>query len=266
MNDNTKQILEALIPQVETRETIQELLSLKDEQFNAIEPDLSKTIQDTLNDPTIDRAEINKELSRNPIEHQDLVDTITQANGVVDADETLSIQKKSFLKKLFQGSVDMLTSIQENPRQKVKVQIKKLSPDAVLPTYAHDYDAGADIYTIKDEHIPAHKTQIIDTGFAVGIPKGYEIQIRARSGMSLKTKIRIANAIGTIDCGYHNGVGVIVDNISSKPIDIPKGTRIAQMLIKEIPMIEWEEVDELSGEDRGGGFGSTDKKDEKTED
>ena len=80
----------------------------------------------------------------------------------------------------------------------VDIKIKKLREDAIIPTYAHTSDAGADIYAIEDTDIPPHKTVIVKTGIAVSIPNNYEIQIRPRSGLSSKTNLRIANAPGTI--------------------------------------------------------------------
>ena len=137
---------------------------------------------------------------------------------------------------------------------------RKITEDAVLPTYAHDTDAGADIYAVEDYKLAPHSTTIVKTGLKIAIPAGYEIQIRPRSGLSLKTNLRIANAPGTIDAEYRGEVGVIVENTGNLTATISKGDKIAQMVVMPVPMIKWEEVDELSQTSRGeGGYGSTDK-------
>lgn len=103
------------------------------------------------------------------------------------------------------------------------------------------------------------ETIVIPVGFRVELPKGYEMQVRPRSGNSAKTKIRIANSPGTIDSDYRGEVGVIVDNIGDEPIIIFDGDRIAQAVIQEVPSVSLEQVDSLELKtNRGeGGFGST---------
>jgi dUTP pyrophosphatase len=101
-------------------------------------------------------------------------------------------------------------------------------------------------------------TVIVKTGIKVAIPIGYEIQIRPRSGLSYKTGLRVANAPGTIDSDYRGEVGVIMYNTSDENITIFKGDKIAQMVLSEVPMIKWNEVESLDETERGeGGFGST---------
>ena len=132
--------------------------------------------------------------------------------------------------------------------------------DAVIPEYAHVTDAGADIYAIEDMAVKPHTTVLVRTGLKVAIPTGYEIQIRPRSGMSLKTTMRIANTPGTIDAGYRGEVCVIMENTGNLTYNISKGDKVAQMVITPVPMINWIETNELDNADRGeGGFGSTDQ-------
>jgi dUTP pyrophosphatase len=100
---------------------------------------------------------------------------------------------------------------------KLNVKIKKLHSDAVIPQYAHEGDAGFDLVAIEDTIIEPGETKIIRTGLAFAIPPGYEIQIRPRSGITLKTKLRVQ--LGTIDSGYRGEIGVIVDNISQLETD-----------------------------------------------
>jgi dUTP pyrophosphatase len=146
-------------------------------------------------------------------------------------------------------------------REKVKIFIEVCHPLAKPPAYANPTDSGADIFMVEDVEWEPRETKIVRTGIKVAVPEGWELQIRPRSGLSLKTPLRLANSPGTIDAGYRNEVGVIVQNTSSKPFKMNEGERIAQFVISKAPMIEWELVDaiaEYKG-DRGGGFGSTGK-------
>ena len=127
----------------------------------------------------------------------------------------------------------------------------------------HDYDAGFDIYLPEDFTIKAHEYgKIAPTGLKMAIPSGYELQIRPRSGNSVKTTLRIANAPGTIDCGYCNEIGIICDNIGDEDLEFKKGDRIAQGVIAISPKGIFNQVDDImkiAGANRGGGYGSTGK-------
>lgn len=156
---------------------------------------------------------------------------------------------------------------------KIRVRVKKLHPDAVIPEYKTEGAAGFDLVAVEDVLINRGETKLVRTGLAFEIPPGYELQIRPRSGLSLETPLRIANAPGTVDSDYRGEVKIIVTNIAPYDEDledeyyigsesnfeyIEKGTRIAQGVIAPVFRAEFEEVDELSGTERGaGGFGST---------
>ncbi|MDD2401578.1 MAG: dUTP diphosphatase [Clostridia bacterium] len=145
-------------------------------------------------------------------------------------------------------------------REKVKVYIEKCHLEARIPSYARCGDAGMDIYAVEDTIIQFGKTVIVKTGLKVAIAEGFEIQIRPRSGMSIKTPLRVANSPGTIDAGYRDEIGIIMHNTSTEQdYQIKKGDRIAQMVIQKVPMIEWIPVENVEkiGENRGGGFGSS---------
>jgi dUTP pyrophosphatase len=117
-----------------------------------------------------------------------------------------------------------------------------------------------DIYAVEDQLIEPNNTIIIKTGLKVAIPEGYEIQIRPRSGLSLKTALRLPNSPGTIDAGYRDEIGIIVHNTSlSEEYTVKRGERIAQMVLQRIPMVEWQLADcvNVIGDNRGGGFGSS---------
>jgi dUTP pyrophosphatase len=118
--------------------------------------------------------------------------------------------------------------------------------------------AGFDLYAAEPVDVPAGETVLIPLGIAVAIPVGYEMQIRPRSGMSFKTKIRVANAPGTIDSDFRGEIKVIVDNIGGEFFRVFKGERIAQGVIAAVERAEFEIVDDLDDTERGqGGFGHT---------
>lgn len=165
----------------------------------------------------------------------------------------------------------------------MNIKIKRLHPDAVIPKYAHAGDSGFDLVVVEDVVIEPGETKLIPTGLAFEIPEGFELQVRPRSGITLKTKLRVQ--LGTVDAGYRGEIGVIVDNIADDPLGnvapylshidgndyrtdgeiypnetyiIRKGDRIAQGVIAPVAKMEFEEVDELSDTERSDkGFGST---------
>lgn len=130
-----------------------------------------------------------------------------------------------------------------------------------LPKYETSGAAGMDVRANARVIIHPKETKLIPTGIFVKIPDGYEIQVRPRSGMSLKTSFRIANSPGTIDCDYIQEVCVIGENTNgSLDFTVELGERIGQLVIKEVPQIVWDPVmsrEELGSSDRTGGFGST---------
>jgi dUTP pyrophosphatase len=165
----------------------------------------------------------------------------------------------------------------EYTRDNVDVFIE-LMDNGILPKYINDGDAGMDIYASRNVILEPGETIAIPTGLKLAIPYGYEIQVRPRSGISLKTPLRIANTPGTIDCGFRNELKIVMTN-TSPPMDlagtklltidseynmcgsyeIRRGDRIAQIVLQKIPKIKFTVVKSVAdiGEDRGGGFGSS---------
>ena len=141
----------------------------------------------------------------------------------------------------------------------VDVQIQRLTETAIIPTYSHSTDACADIYADEDAIILPGCTAAISTGIALAIPNGFVVHVYARSGLSLKTNLRLANSVGIIDAGYRDELKILCWNAGTEPITIEKGMRIAQMDIMQSPAIEFHEVENVKdfGEDRMGGFGSS---------
>ena len=132
-----------------------------------------------------------------------------------------------------------------------------------LPSYETILSAGMDLRANIDESIKLKplERKLIPTGLKIQLEKGYEAQIRPRSGMAYKQGVTVLNAPGTIDADYRGDVGVILINLSSEDVEIKPGDRIAQMVIAKYEQIEWELTDTLETTERGeGGFGSTGKK------
>ena len=173
--------------------------------------------------------------------------------GLDEYGEELDKDRIEYFETIISVLVESFNNIPK--RKQIEVGIELIKENAKYPSYAHNSDAGADVYAIQDEVIMPGETKIVPTGFKVQVPEGFELQARPRSGMSAKTKIRLSNAPGTIDCGYDGEVGVILDNIGNTPYEIKTGDRLCQLLIKPCPMIIWKDV--KVKKDRDGGFGST---------
>lgn len=142
----------------------------------------------------------------------------------------------------------------------VPVKIKKLHPSAVPPKYATKGSAGFDLAVLKEVTIPARSRVLAKTGLSLEIPEGYELQVRPRSGTSLKTALSIANSPGTIDSDYRGEIGLILENTGDVDLIVGAGERVAQGVLAAVIQAEFQEVEELSETERGtGGFGSTGK-------
>ena len=104
----------------------------------------------------------------------------------------------------------------------MEVKIKKLDKDLNTPSYANPGDAGIDLYSAETLILPSMARSCVRTGIKVAVPKGYEAQVRPKSGLALKHGLGIVNTPGTIDSGYRGEVGVIVINLSRKPLIIAR--------------------------------------------
>ena len=212
---------------------------------------------------------------------EDMNASFDQITEEIDAQmsESLSAQKRDFLKAIVAITFNAVNEVEGITKRHVLIPIEYCRPDAKMPTYAHLTDAGMDIYLTEDVTIRPGETVLIPTGIKVALPLGYELQVRPKSGRSLKSKLRIANTPGTIDAGYRDEIGIICDNIDpvirSADIDdegrltnilwgnnimLSKGEKIAQLVLSEVPkavFYEVESVSEIANDGRNGGFGST---------
>lgn len=142
----------------------------------------------------------------------------------------------------------------------MQVKIKRLTPEAKIPTYCTSGSSGADIYAVcdKDEVLYPGQHKLISTGIAIEIPTGYEVQIRPRSGLAAKNGITVLNTPGTIDSDYRGEIKVCLINHSSDSFTITSGMRIAQMVVAPTIQADFMENTDLEETQRGnGGFGST---------
>lgn len=148
----------------------------------------------------------------------------------------------------------------------IKLQIKKVREDAIMPTQAHSGDM-VDVFAAEDVIVNSFESTIIPLGIAMNIPEGYRVKVFSRSSLPLKKKLIVSNSVGIIDTGYKNEIGLICHSLPSvsddgtlinNPVQIKKGDKIAQFQLEKIIDFELEEVDELDlTNNRGGGFGST---------
>ena len=141
----------------------------------------------------------------------------------------------------------------------MKIKIINKSTQS-LPKHETDNSAGMDIKAFINNNItlkPLERT-VISTGLYLSLPKGYEAQIRPRSGLAIKKGITVLNSPGTIDSDYRGEIGVILINLSNAIFTVKSGDRIAQLIIAKHESISWAEVEQLEDSSRGSaGFGST---------
>ena len=136
----------------------------------------------------------------------------------------------------------------------MKIKFKKLSPSAVVPTKAHQSDAGFDLASVEDITIEHNSRHAIDTGIAVEVPLGYYGMVLGRSGNTMRKGL--VGQTGIIDTGYYDAIKVMAFNTTDEQIKINKGDRVGQLLIVPHLMCDFEEGD-FTADNRGGGFGST---------
>ena len=144
----------------------------------------------------------------------------------------------------------------------VDIAIQRLphGADLALPASATDASAGADLLAAVTDPVvlkPGARA-LIPTGIAIGLPVGFEAQVRPRSGLAAKHGVTILNSPGTIDADYRGEIGVILVNLGERAFTVSRGDRIAQLVIAPVSRAQWLEVDTLDETERGGGgFGST---------
>jgi dUTP pyrophosphatase len=142
----------------------------------------------------------------------------------------------------------------------MNVKIKKIKDGAILPHYQTEHAAAMDIHACLDEPMVVQPMQrfMVPTGLVFELPIGTEMQVRARSGLSIKHGITMVNGVGTIDADFRGELQALMINLGQEPFTIEPGMRVAQVLVSRYEKVNWEEVTEVAESARGeGGFGST---------
>ncbi len=144
-------------------------------------------------------------------------------------------------------------------RKSETVHIEICHEKARIPEYSDSEDAGADAYLCENLEIKKGETKLATLGIKVAIPKGFELQVRPRSGLSYKTSLRIPNSPGTIDSNFRDELKIIVQNTGQETLKFKEGDRIVQLVLNEVPKANFSKIkniDYIEG-NRGGGIGSS---------
>ena len=139
----------------------------------------------------------------------------------------------------------------------MKLQIQRIHPDAKLPSYAYEGDAGMDLYSVEDTTIAPGEKVLVATGLKLAVPSGYGGFVWDKSGIA--TKHHIKTMAGVLDSNYRGELKVALTNLGAEPYDVKIGEKVAQLVIKPVATPEIEEVDEIEANDVRGekGFGSS---------
>ena len=185
--------------------------------------------------------------------------TIAMLTEMVYGDNIFEGNKKLLIDKVMNNMFEIFkAAVAKYHSYSIKLPMV-LAEGAKMPTYAHETDAAADLYSLEEVKMNAHSYgNLIRTGVKIQLPEGWLALILPRSGMSKETPYRLSNSVGLIDSGYRGELGVLFDNTSDANMYIPAGTRVAQLLVMPSYRFQPEVVDALVESDRGeGGFGST---------
>lgn len=259
----------------ESLELMGTLLVMEDEDFDKVKDSVLDAMREG-----VSRQE-NRQLyatlvKQNGFSKEQYIEELKKIDSLVDTEmPDFSESKRDFMKQFFSICYNAIIDSFDVDKRAIQIPIEICNPEAKIPTYAHKGDAGMDVYSTIDVTIAPGETKLIPLGFKVAIPEGYELQVRPRSGFSLRTHLRVANAPGTIDSGYRDEVGIILHNCAPTIQDfgdgraetclygpsytISKGDRIAQLVLQAVPTALFIKTSDISkiGEDRNGGFGST---------
>jgi dUTP pyrophosphatase len=256
------------------------MLTLPEEQFGILVPVFLSELErgmKNINDQMIMIQSMNAlgmKVENVREQYEQIYEEIDEQMG-----DVLSSQKRDFLKQMLAMTYNALAEAEGVAKKNILIPLEYCHTDAKMPAYAHLTDSGMDVFALDDITIAPGETKLIPTGLKVAIPSGYELQVRPKSGRCLKTKLRVANTPGTIDAGYRDEIGVIIDNIEpfikSAEMDsegrlynvefgssytIGKGEKFAQLVLCEVPkaiFYEVKSVGEIENDGRAGGFGSS---------
>ena len=285
-----KSTFEALMAEVEKInpsmggfEELSMLLALPEEHFAMLAPVFLDELEKSFNNVE-DKLFIAQAMNAAGAKMEDLQESYTALIASLDKEfaNVMSGQKVDFLKRFLSISYNAIADIQGVTKRVIQVPIELTSEGAKIPTYANLGDGAVDLYAPEDFTIGPGETKIIPCDIKVALPYGYAFLIHPRSGLSAKTKLRVANSVGLVDSQYKGVIGVILENVeprikdikyefddNNRPVivaiehgqsySISKGDRFAQMRLVEVPQASFFQVESVDGigDDRGGGFGSS---------
>lgn len=260
---------------------ISSLIALPDEQFDLISDQLLSQMEDSMTNPST-RIMLAEALRKDRLTPDDAVNIFNSAIENIDEQmDMLDQKRKDFFKRYFGIINNVIQGLEGLSDRVISIPVEYCK-EVTQPQYATEGDAGMDIYSPDEYTINPGETTIIPTGIKCALPKGYAFLIQPRSGLSVKTKLRVANTPGLIDSGYRDEIGVIIENtdpaikdieydfneagepiiksiLHGEPFTIHKGERFAQMRLVAVPTAALYEVKSVGeiGDNRGGGFGHT---------
>ena len=276
--------VENINPELGGFEELGALLALPDEEFALIAPIFLDELQKSMNNVD-DKLLLVQAMNIEGTKLEDLQQNYMALSEQIDTQfkDTISTPKRDFLKRMIGITYNCIAEAEGVAKRIINVPIELTSENAIMPKYAHLGDGAVDLYAPEEYVINPGETVIIPCDIKVALPYGYAFLIHPRSGLSAKSKLRVANSIGLVDSQYKGVIGVIVENIEPKIKDIDcdyidgklvvnsilygsphvigKGERFAQMRLVEVPTVQFMQVESVDGigDDRGGGFGSSGK-------
>ena len=261
-------------------EEIAVLLSLPDESFALLAPIFLKELEKNYHNVN-DQMSMVQAMNVAGLRAEDARTEFINICQAIDEQlaDTLTFPKRDFLKQMLGLTYNALAEAEGIAKKTILIPLEFCREDAKMPAYAHLTDSGMDVYATEDITIAPGETKLVPIGIKVAIPAGYELQVRPKSGRCLKSKLRVANTPGTIDAGYRDEIGIIIDNIEpfikeakmdengrlyevlfGSSHTIGKGEKFAQLVLCEVPkavFYEVERVSDIANDGRNGGFGST---------
>ena len=261
-------------------DAISALVEVDDAQFELLSPGILDSFLRSLNTANV-RLMLAQAINANGITAEKIQENFIQLTNEIDKIIELSTPKRDFLKRMVRGVSTAISETEGISKRYIQIPFVKCHPDARMPEYAHSDDSGMDVFALDNYTIHPGETKLIPTGIKMAVPNGYEIQVRPKSGRALKSKMRIANAPGTVDASYRGELCVIIDNIEPPIKDITydfddnghpiitsilrgsdmiigKGEKFAQLVLMEVPKAVLFQVENLDNTERAeGGFGSS---------
>lgn len=290
ISENQRSLFQSMMEQIQDInpslggfEELGALLAMPEKEFSLIAPIFLDELQKSMNNID-DKYILIQAMNVSGLKVEDLQRQYQALVQRIDEEfkDILSPQKSSFLKRMLGITYNCIADAEGTARRIVNIPIELISEDAKIPKYANLGDGAVDLYSPADYAIKPGETIIIPTDIKVALPYGYAFLIHPRSGLSAKSKLRVANSVGLIDSQYKGNIGVIIENIepaikdiaydfdeNGKPVIssiehgktyyIAKGERFAQMRLVEVPTTSFYQVNSVEGigDDRGGGFGSS---------